>query len=109
MFGNKMNAVEKAIRKNNAAALIGLCQDRDKGVVMAAIKGLGSVGGDDASHYLVTRLQDPEPEMRIAVANALGAVANKHTKAFLSAQMQKEKDETVKEALLQAMVKIKEY
>ena len=109
MFGNKMNAVEKAVRKNNAASLISLSQDKDKAVVMAAITGLASVGGDEASHYLVTRLQDPEPEMRIAVANALGVIANKHTKAFLASQMQKEQDETVKEAILQAMVKIKEY
>ena len=47
--------------------------------------------------------------LRIAVAQALGTLANKHTKAFLAAQLKKEADEKVKEALLDAMVKIKEY
>ena len=109
MFGNKMNAVEKAVKKNHAAALIDLSQDKDKDVVMAAIAGMVSVGGDEVAHYLITRLQDPEPEMRTAVAQTLGNIGNKHTKAFLAAQLQKEKDEAVKEAILQAMVKIKGY
>lgn len=109
MFGNKMNAVEKAIKKNHANSLITLCEDKDREVVMAALAGLASVGGDEAAHYLVTRLQSPDPELRIAVAQALGMLANKHTKAFLAAQLKKEADEKVKEALLDAMVKIKEY
>lgn len=109
MFGNKMNAVEKAIRKNHIPALIELSESKEEDVSLKAIEGLGSAGGDDASHYLVTRLQDPDPKRRAAVAAALGVIANKHTKAFLASQLKKEEDETVKEALLDAMVKIKEY
>lgn len=109
MFGNKMNAVEKAIRKNHVPTLIELSESKDKAVSLAAIEGLGTAGGDDAAHYLVTRLQSPEPELRIAVARALGTLANKHTKAFLAAQLKKEEDPAVKEVMQREMVKIKEY
>jgi HEAT repeat protein len=109
MFGNKMNAVEKAIRKNHVPALIELSESNEEDVRLGAIAGLGSVGGDDASHYLITRLQNPDPKVRVAVAAALGAIANKHTKAFLASQLKKEEDETVRQAILDAMVKIKEY
>ncbi|MBE0600154.1 MAG: HEAT repeat domain-containing protein [Firmicutes bacterium] len=109
MFGNKTNAVEKAIRKNHVPALIELSENKDAGVSFKAIEGLGTLGGDDASHYLITRLQDTDAKVRAAVAQALGMVANKHTKAFLASQLKKETDETAKKAILDAMVKIKEY
>jgi len=76
---------------------------------LAAINGLASVGGEDAAHYLVTVLQCEEADIRLAVVQALGTIANRHTKAFLSAQLQKEKDPKVEEALRQAMVKIQDY
>lgn len=109
MFGNKMNAVEKAVKKGNIGALIELSDNKDKEVSFAAITGLAGLGGDDASHYLIRRLQDPDPNMRIAVAQALGQIANKHTKAFLSAQMQKEQDPKVKQVMQHEMGKIKQY
>ena len=109
MFGNKTNAIEKAIKKNNANALIKLAGDKDVSVDLTAIEGLGAVGGLEASNYLVTRLQSEEPKVRIAVAQALGKIANVHTKAFLAAQMNKETDPEAKEAMREAMVNIKEY
>ncbi len=109
MFGNKKNAVEKALKKGNVGALIDLSDNKDQEISFAAIVGLAELGGDDASHYLIRRLQDPDPNMRIAVAQALGQIANKHTKAFLSAQLQKEQDPKVKQVMQHEMGKIKEY
>ncbi|HPJ01740.1 MAG TPA: HEAT repeat domain-containing protein [Candidatus Limiplasma sp.] len=109
MFGNKMNAVDKAIKKQNVSALIDLSQDKDEEVCLKALAGLGTVGGDDATHYLNTRLQSPDPKVRLVVVQALGSIADKHTKAFLAAQLKREEDPVVKEALLDAMGKIKEY
>ena len=109
MFGNKMSAVEKATKKGNVGSLIDLAGNKDGEVSMAAIAGLGNVGGQEASNFLVSRLGSPEPEVRIAIAHALGAIGDKHTKAFLSAQMSKETKPEVKEAMREAMVLIKEY
>jgi HEAT repeat protein len=109
MFGNKMNLVEKAIKKNNASSLIELCGNKDQEVCLAAIAGLGSVGGDDTANYLVSHLQSTEPKVRIAVAQALGVLGDKHTKAFVVAQMNKEGDPDVREALSKALTQIRNY
>lgn len=109
MFGNKMNMVEKAIKKKHAGSLMELCENKDREVCMAAIAGLGSVGGHEAANYLVSRLQSTESEVRIAASQALGMIGDKHTKAFISAQMNKETDPKVREALSEAMSHIKSY
>ena len=109
MFGNKMNAIEKAVKKGNANALVGLADNKDEAISLEAIKALGTVGGMDASNYLVNRLQSPDVKVRMAVAKSLGEIADVHTKAFLFAQMNKETDPAVKSAMSEAMVKIREY
>ena len=109
MFGNKMEQVSKAIEKKSASKLIKLCEDTDQEVRMAAIAGLGVVGGDDASNYLVFHLKNPNPEVRVAIAKALGILGDMHTKAFVLAQMNKEKDPDVLEALRKALGTIKDY
>ncbi|MFH1513596.1 MAG: HEAT repeat domain-containing protein [Bacillota bacterium] len=109
MFGSKLSAVEKAVKKCNAGALIAMGSNKDKEVSLAAIAGLGSVGGQEACNYLISRLSSQEPEARIAAAHALGAIGDKHTKAFISAQMNKETDTAVREAMGLAMSRIKSY
>ena len=109
MFGNKMNAVEKAIRKNNASALVGLADGSDMEVCLAAIDGLGTVGGDEACNFLVAHVGNDAPTIRIAVAKALGRIGDKHTKAFVNAQIAKETDPEVLEELHKAMSKIRNY
>ena len=109
MFGNKMNAVQKAVKKNQASTLIDLAGSKEPEVCLAAIGGLGTIGGQDASHFLVSCLQDKAPQVRTAVAEALGMIGDRHTKAFLASQMNKEEDPQVKEVMKQSMMKIKEY
>jgi len=109
MFGNKMKQVEKEIKKGDAAALVKLAEGGDAEVTMAAIAGLGCVGGDDACNFLISRLGNGAPQMRIAVAQALGKIGDKHTKAFVSAQLGKETDPQVREVLTQAMTQIHNY
>ena len=109
MFGNKMNLVEKAIRKNNASTLIGLCNNKDQEVCLSAIAGLGEVGGEDAANYLISHLQNTDPKVRTAIAQALGVLGDIHTKAFVSAQMSKEENVDVRKALSKTLGQIKNY
>ena len=109
MFGSKMSKVEKAIEKKDAKKLIALADYRDKEVFLAAITGLGRVGGDDATNYLTTLIQSNESGTRIAVAQALGMIGDRHTKAFLSAQLGKETEPKVRDAISAAMAEIKGY
>ena len=99
MFGSKMSKIERAIEKKDARKLIALADSRDKDIYIAAITGLGKVGGDDAANYLTTLIQNTaEPDTRIAVARALGMIGDMHTKAFLSAQLGKETEPAVRES-----------
>ena len=109
MFGNKMNLVEKAIRKNNASTLVGLCDNKDQEVYLSAIAGLGKVGGEESVNYLVSHLQHTDPKARIAIAHALGTLGDIHTKAFVSEQMSKEEHPEVRKALSTALGQIKSY
>ncbi len=109
MFGSKMSKVERAIERKDALKLIALADSRDQAISLAAITGLGTVGGDDAANYLTTLIQNAEPEIRIAVAQALGMIGDMHTKAFLSAQLGKETEPKVREAIGTAMSGIKDY
>ena len=109
MFGSKLGSVEKAIQKKNAGALMELGTNKDKEVSLAAIAGLGTVGGHEAANYLISRLQSAEADVRMAVAHALGAIGDIHTKAFVAAQMNKETDPQVREAMSLAMSRIKSY
>lgn len=109
MFGDKLGKVTKAVEKRNAKALVELANHKDQEIKLAAIAGLGVVGGDDASNYLITQLHDAEVPVRIAVAQALGALGDMHTKAHVSAQLSKETDPSVREALSKAMAGIKGY
>lgn len=109
MFGDKMSKVEKAIEKRNPKALIDLAETKDTALRLAAIAGLGKVGGDDAANYLITQLGGSDPQVRIAVAEALGVMGDMHTKAHVSAQLNKETDPQVREAISKAMKNIKGY
>lgn len=109
MFGSKMSKVEKAIKTNNAHKLIELSGNNDMAVCLAAIAGLGKVRDDNATNFLISRLQNVEPKIRIAIAQALGMIGNVHTKAHLSAQMNKETEPEVREAFGAAMSNIKDY
>lgn len=100
-----MSKIERALEKKDARKLIALADSLDKDIYLAAITGLGKVGGDDAANYLTTLIQKAEPETRIAVAQALGMIGDMHTKAFLSAQFCKERDPKVSEAISAAMSK----
>lgn len=109
MFGNKMDKVAKAIEKNNAGMLIQLAENNDPSVRLAAIAGLGKVGGDETSNCLITLLHSEDKATRLAVAQALGELGDMHTKAHLAAQLSKETDPEVHEAMSKAMSSIKGY
>ena len=57
LFGNKTKQVESAIDHKKADKLIALAKDKDEAVALAAVKGLGVVGGEDAINFLVTQLR----------------------------------------------------
>lgn len=106
MFGNDINKVNKAVEKNNEKTLLKLADAKNKEVQLAAIKGLGSVPGDDSNNFLITTLRSPDADIRAAAATALGNQGFSHAHEFLSHQLKNENDQNVATALSEAMRKL---
>lgn len=109
MFGNKTAKVNKAIEKGKVDVLVGLVHDKDEGVRIAAIDGLGKVKSADGVNPLVNLLHDPSVEVRKHAALALGAIGEAHAKAHINFACEKETDPAAKAAMQQAMNMLKNY
>ena len=57
-FGDKMKKVERATEKRKSKQLIELAQCKKNDVRLAAIRGLGKSGGEEAINFLVTQLRN---------------------------------------------------
>ena len=109
LFGNKTKQVESAIDHKKADKLIALAKDKDEAVALAAVKGLGVVGGEDAINFLVTQLRHIKPEFRAAAATSLGEIGDPLAQAHISGVLKFEKDTATIQAMHAAMAKIADY
>ncbi len=109
MFESKLEKVEKAVRKGNEQALIKLAELKDMECKLAAIAGLGKTSGDDGFNYLVLQVRNQDALVRTAAAKALGQTGNPHAKAYLKAQYKVETDAKARDAMNDAISKIKEF
>ena len=64
MFGNKMDKIAKLADKNDAVKLLGMLNDKDEKVVLAAIDALGRCNGDDAFNALVPLVHNASADVR---------------------------------------------
>lgn len=72
MFGNKMDKIAKLADKNDAVKLLGMLNDKDEKVVLAAIDALGRCSGDDAFNALVPLVHNDNADVRAHAVLALG-------------------------------------
>lgn len=100
---SKLAKVEKSIQKKKEGELIKLAHDKDQEVRLAAIAGMGQVGGDNSFNNLVTFLRDPNPAIRAAAATSLGLLRDNHADADLRHRLESEKDEQVISAIKSAL------
>ncbi|WP_102412330.1 HEAT repeat domain-containing protein [Beduinella massiliensis] len=103
MFGNSANKVEHLVEKKNAEKLAQLAEDKHLETAVAAIGGLGKVGGEAAVNALVSMLHSPDKQIRLATAKAMGEMKDPRTRMHVSHQMSIEADAEVKEALQVAL------
>jgi HEAT repeat protein len=109
LFASKPKQVESAIAHKKADKLISLAKDKDKNVAISAIRGLGTVGGEDAVNFLVTQLRHITPEYRAAAATSLGEIGDPHAKAHISGVLKFEKDADTINAMHAAMARLADY
>lgn len=109
LFGNKMKQVESAVAHKKAGKLIELAQGKDAEAALAAVKGLGQVGGEDAINFLVTQLRSIDPKIRAAAASSLGEIGDPHAKAHIMGVLKFEKDADTVKVMHAALGKIRDY
>ena len=68
---------------------------------------IGFIGKDAACNTLITEIDDEDPEIRAAVATALGEIGDDHTATHLSYRNSRETEEKVLQAIHEALGKIK--
>ena len=103
MFGNSANKVEHLVEKKNAEKLSHLANDKHVETAVAAIAGLGKVGGETAVNTLVALLHSPDRQLRLATARAMGEMKDARTRMHVSHQLTIEQDAEVKAALQAAL------
>lgn len=108
-FGDKMKQVERATEKRKSKKLIELAQCKKDDVRLAAIRGLGKSGGEEAINFLVTQLRHTDPQFRAAAALSLGEIGDPHAKAHIHGALRYEKNETTVKAMHTALGKLADY
>jgi HEAT repeat protein len=108
MFGNNLSKVEKLIEKKNDAELAKLTDSKDSAVRLAAIAGLGKVSGEDSYNTLVALLRNPDPGIRVAVANAMAELGDPKLRTHIEHLLKNETDAKAVAALHAALGKIKD-
>lgn len=103
MFGSKEKKIENAIAKKKPAVAIGLLEDKDESIQLAAIAAAGKIGGDDCMNALIPLLHNGNAKVRGAAAMALGELGNGHAAAFLSYQLDHETDAQAQKEIRTAM------
>lgn len=109
IFGDKMKQVERAIDKRKSKKLIELAQYKNADVALAAIRGLGKSGGEEAINFLVTQLRNSSAQFRAAAALSLGEIGDPHAKAHIHGALRYEKDEDTVKSMHTALSKLADY
>ena len=104
---SKLAKVEKYVNKGKEGELIKLLGEKEKEVRLAVIEGMGKIGRDDSFNRLIDLIKDPDADIRVAAANALGALRNGHASEHLRHCIEKESDEKVIAAMKEALASLR--
>ena len=102
-FDDKTTQIEKLAKKKNSEKLVGFIHDAKPEIRIQAIQALGAIGDDKAVNALIGSLSDPDPVTRLAAIKVAGSMSSQTLKSHLQHIIQTEKDESVKQALREAI------
>lgn len=99
----KTEKIADFVAKKKVGKLTKLALDKDEEVAVAALEGLGEVGGEEADEFLQNLIRDPSPAIRLGVAKAFQKTGNDHVSEALRHQMLVETDPKLKAEFEKAM------
>ncbi len=106
MMGISMENIEKWKEKGKIDKLIKAAEYKKKEIRIAAIQALGNLEQADSVNYLIGLLRNPDAELRLNGAEALGNTKDSRGLEFLRYASENDSDEKVKKVAKEAMTKI---
>ncbi|MBB5265972.1 HEAT repeat protein [Catenibacillus scindens] len=100
---SKLDKVQKVVHKGKVHELVKLTQDKEEEIRMAAVSGLGEVGGDDGFNALIALLESEDEEIKIAAVKALAIVNNDHAETHLRYLMEHDSNPKIQEAIRKSL------
>ena len=95
--------MQELAEKKKVTKIVKLTEDNDVEVRAAAFRALGDCGGQAAMETCQNAIRDPEPKVRLAIAEAFQKMGDDHVSEALRHQMLEEKDPAIKAALEKAV------
>ena len=99
MFGNKMNKIARCVKKQHAAPVVKLTENKNKDIALAAVAALGKIGGEEVYNALITLLRHGDAAMRQTAVRALGELREGKAKVHLMHMEKTEPDAQVLSAI----------
>lgn len=100
---SKMKEIRKAAAKKNIDRLAAYAQSQDAEVRTAAIEAMAQVGGSAAFQPLIAQLSCPNPDIRIAAADALSKLGDPRGRSFILHYMESDPDSRVRSAMQKSL------
>jgi len=105
-FGISVEKINQLAQKKKTAKIIPHTKAKDPSIRMAAIRALGTSGGDEAFNKLTQFLNSTNAQERAAAAEALGTLGRSQARSFLSYYIDRETDSNVVRSMKMAMGKL---
>ncbi|NMA94684.1 MAG: HEAT repeat domain-containing protein [Clostridiales bacterium] len=103
LFGISEEKIQKWTQKGKINNVLRAADNTKPEIRKAAITALGEFDVDEAFNYLVVTLRDPNPEIRILAAKALGTQGKALAVEHLRHVSLKDDDEEVKKVAVDAL------
>ena len=106
MFIKKMSRIDRLVVKGKDEALIRLAVKHKQAVRLKALEGMAQLGGGRCFERAIACLQDADPTIRCAAAQALLKMDAEKSRPAIMEQLRIEKDPQVRHALRELMSKM---
>ena len=109
MEQHDLSKIQKLQEKGKSDKIIKYLSSSDDTVVVAALEALSRIKDEDSVNSIAHMIDNPDTKIRIEAAKALGSIGTEYAKTYLLHRLNAEQDDTVKEAIKEALHTLAEH